>query len=145
MRKRKFKKLAACSVAFLLIAFFAGTWARAQFPGMAPPKHYPWSDTSLSPDQRADLVIKEMTLDEKIQLLHGMGWQAIFAPAESGPGTRAVSASGLYSGCSAARHSRSADDGFGGRRLGSGSEGPLCDGIALGGSDGGGVGSGALL
>jgi beta-glucosidase len=30
-------------------------------------------NTSLSPDQRADLVIKEMTLDEKIALLHGVG------------------------------------------------------------------------
>ena len=33
----------------------------------------PWMNTNLSPDQRADLVIKEMTLDEKIQLLHGNG------------------------------------------------------------------------
>ena len=30
-------------------------------------------NTSLSPDQRADLVIKEMTLDEKVALLHGVG------------------------------------------------------------------------
>ncbi len=30
-------------------------------------------DKSLSPDKRADLVIQEMTLDEKIQLVHGMG------------------------------------------------------------------------
>lgn len=30
-------------------------------------------NTSLSPDERADLVMKEMTLDEKIQLLHGNG------------------------------------------------------------------------
>jgi beta-glucosidase len=30
-------------------------------------------DTSLSPDQRADLVIKEMTLEEKVALLHGVG------------------------------------------------------------------------
>ena len=30
-------------------------------------------DKTLSPDQRADLVIAQMTLDEKIQLLHGMG------------------------------------------------------------------------
>src|SRR5664279_2389898 len=36
------------------------------------PKH-PWSDRSLSPDVRADLVLKEMTLDEKIELLHGNG------------------------------------------------------------------------
>jgi beta-glucosidase len=30
-------------------------------------------NTSLSPDERADLVIKEMTLDEKIATLHGVG------------------------------------------------------------------------
>ena len=46
--------------------------AVAQFPGMQP-KHYPWSDTNLSPDARADLVLKEMTQDEKISLLHGQG------------------------------------------------------------------------
>ena len=34
---------------------------------------HPWSDKSLSPDVRADLVLKEMTLDEKIDLLHGNG------------------------------------------------------------------------
>jgi beta-glucosidase len=33
----------------------------------------PWQNTSLSPDERADLVIKELTLDEKIALLHGVG------------------------------------------------------------------------
>jgi beta-glucosidase len=33
----------------------------------------PWMNASLSPDERADLVIKEMTLDEKIALLHGVG------------------------------------------------------------------------
>jgi len=38
----------------------------------APPKG-PWMNTSLSPDERADLVLKEMTLDEKIALLHGVG------------------------------------------------------------------------
>jgi beta-glucosidase len=34
---------------------------------------HPWSDPSLSPDVRADLVLKEMTLDEKIDLIHGNG------------------------------------------------------------------------
>ena len=33
----------------------------------------PWMNTSLSPDKRADLVMKEMTFDEKIQLIHGNG------------------------------------------------------------------------
>lgn len=33
----------------------------------------PWMNKSLSPDARADLVLKQMTLDEKIGLLHGNG------------------------------------------------------------------------
>jgi beta-glucosidase len=40
---------------------------------MPQPKHYAWSDAGLSADARADLVVKEMTLDEKISLLHGQG------------------------------------------------------------------------
>lgn len=47
--------------------------AVAQFPGMPQPKHFAWSDATLAPDVRADLVIKEMTLDEKLSLLHGQG------------------------------------------------------------------------
>ncbi len=39
----------------------------------APAPTGPWMNTSLSPDERADLVLKEMTLDEKIALLHGVG------------------------------------------------------------------------
>ncbi len=37
------------------------------------PQAHPWTDTKLSPDERAAMVVKEMTLDEKIQLLHGTG------------------------------------------------------------------------
>ena len=33
----------------------------------------PWMNTSLSPDERAAMVVKEMTLDEKIGMLHGTG------------------------------------------------------------------------
>ena len=33
----------------------------------------PWMDKALSPDRRADLVLQEMTIDEKIALLHGNG------------------------------------------------------------------------
>ncbi len=82
----------------LAAALFAGSWAAAQIPGMAPAKHYPWSDKSLSPDARADLVIKELTLDEKIQMLHGLGWMAALRRPESGPGTRAISTLGFISG-----------------------------------------------
>jgi beta-glucosidase len=34
----------------------------------------PWMNASLSPDIRADMVIRQLTLDEKIQLVHGIGW-----------------------------------------------------------------------
>jgi beta-glucosidase len=37
------------------------------------PPQYPWQNTSLSPEQRADLVLQAMTLDEKIALIHGTG------------------------------------------------------------------------
>ena len=34
----------------------------------------PWMNTALSPDARADLVVAQMTFDEKIQMVHGTGW-----------------------------------------------------------------------
>ena len=58
-----------CSLVFVLCIVRA-TVARAQ---SEQPKHFPWSDADLSPDERADMVLKEMTLDEKILLLHGQG------------------------------------------------------------------------
>ena len=97
MTKPKKQKRVACSIA-LLTALAMGSTAAAQFPGMTQSKHFPWSDKSLSPDARADMVIKEMTLDEKIQLVHGLGWQAMFMQPESGPGTRAISGGGFIPG-----------------------------------------------
>jgi beta-glucosidase len=38
---------------------------------------FAWMNTKLSPDERADLVLKEMTLDEKITLLHGTGMHGL--------------------------------------------------------------------
>jgi beta-glucosidase len=37
------------------------------------PKSFPWMNSSLSPDDRASMVVKEMTIDEKISMLHGTG------------------------------------------------------------------------
>jgi beta-glucosidase len=36
-------------------------------------KAHRWANSSLSPDERAAMVVKEMTLDEKISMLHGTG------------------------------------------------------------------------
>src|SRR5277367_2694282 len=42
--------------------------------GQPPPKPTgPWLDPTLSPDERADLALKQLTLDEKITLIHGAG------------------------------------------------------------------------
>ena len=40
-------------------------------------KPHPWMNPSLSPDERASMVVKQMTLDEKIRLLHGTGMKDI--------------------------------------------------------------------
>src|SRR5215472_12515307 len=37
------------------------------------PADRPWMDKTLSPDRRAELVLKEMTLDEKMEFVHGNG------------------------------------------------------------------------
>jgi beta-glucosidase len=34
----------------------------------------PWMNKALSPDERANLVLGQLTLDEKIQMVHGAGW-----------------------------------------------------------------------
>jgi beta-glucosidase len=78
MKKRevKVKKLSSLigkAGMLVVAAVVAGPMLFAQSQGMPQPKHYPWSDTSLSPDARADMVIKELTVEEKISLLHGQG------------------------------------------------------------------------
>jgi beta-glucosidase len=53
---------------FLLLFFISFSLSGltcAQAPAL------PWMNSQLSPDQRADLLLKQMTLDEKIQLVHG--------------------------------------------------------------------------
>jgi len=68
--RRAAQKYAA--VAFLSL-FLLPVSSLAQQPSVDTQDRGPWANASLSPDQRADLVLKEMTLDEKIALLHGVG------------------------------------------------------------------------
>jgi beta-glucosidase len=67
------KKSRFIAIAMLIAGLFSGLCSLAQRPGTPEPKHYAWSDANLSADVRADMVLKEMTLDEKISLLHGQG------------------------------------------------------------------------
>ncbi|HLV95207.1 MAG TPA: glycoside hydrolase family 3 C-terminal domain-containing protein [Candidatus Acidoferrales bacterium] len=59
--------LALCAMAGPLYAQRHHREAEAQ------KQNFSWMNKSLSPDERAALVLKEMTLDEKIDLLHGNG------------------------------------------------------------------------
>ncbi|MFL6306107.1 MAG: beta-glucosidase [Candidatus Sulfotelmatobacter sp.] len=94
----RFMERAALGAAVVL-CLLTGSLSQGQF---GPVKHEAkgsWENKILSPDERADLVIDKMTLDEKIQLLHGLGWETLFGPPpESGPGTRAIRPSGFIPG-----------------------------------------------
>ena len=61
----------------LLFLVVMAPWAFERGRSLALPQgqsaNRPWMDKTLSPDRRADLVLQEMTLDEKIALLHGNG------------------------------------------------------------------------
>jgi beta-glucosidase len=75
------------SALVLAAAFIAVPPTVAQFQAAQQAKHYAWSDTALSPDVRADIVIKELTLEEKISLLHGQGFSFnATGPTESNGG-----------------------------------------------------------
>jgi beta-glucosidase len=68
---RNFRRL-GFQVIILAFATLFASFLFAQGP-QAPPPTGPWMNASLSPDERADLVLKEMTPDEKIAMLHGVG------------------------------------------------------------------------
>ena len=59
-------------VAVLLVALLFTASAFSQSASKDHPP-FPWMNSSLSPDDRASMVLKEMTLDEKIGMLHGTG------------------------------------------------------------------------
>src|SRR3954453_5529445 len=60
------------ALALLLFATLSTAIVFAQPPNQSQQKH-PWSDASMSPDERADLVLKELTLQEKLDFIHGQG------------------------------------------------------------------------
>ncbi|HVH71409.1 MAG TPA: glycoside hydrolase family 3 C-terminal domain-containing protein [Candidatus Dormibacteraeota bacterium] len=57
----------------MIVTFSAFERGHSLALAQGQPASRPWMDKTLSPDRRADLVLQEMTLDEKIGLLHGNG------------------------------------------------------------------------
>ncbi|HYW45592.1 MAG TPA: hypothetical protein VE959_22200, partial [Bryobacteraceae bacterium] len=58
-------------VAVLVVSASMQAAAQGRNAMNPPPPAGPWMNKDLAPDQRADMVIEQMTLDEKIQLVHG--------------------------------------------------------------------------
>jgi beta-glucosidase len=73
LRKQAFKKYSLFFSLLLAIFHLLLSFAAAQGNG----KTHAWMNTSLSPDERASMVVKEMTLDEKISMLHGTGMEGL--------------------------------------------------------------------
>jgi beta-glucosidase len=83
----------------LLMICSSPAWAQMPWEQQKPKG--PWMDKTLSPDKRADLVEAQMTLDEKISLLHGGGWAelfSLFAPGGDQPATRSLGNAGFIPG-----------------------------------------------
>jgi beta-glucosidase len=67
MQKRKLGFYLFCTVITALGTIISASMAAAQVA------ERPWMNPKLSPEERADLVLKQLTLDEKLALLHGNG------------------------------------------------------------------------
>src|ERR1700723_1282590 len=67
MQNRKFGFYLLCTVIAALGTIIATSVADAQVA------EGPWMNPKLSPEERADMVLKQLTLDEKLALLHGNG------------------------------------------------------------------------
>src|SRR5664279_201007 len=71
-------------ISLAVLSFLCIGAASAQVhPKPAAPRG-PWLNAKLSPDERAELVLKELTLDEKISLLHGTGSMGFGPPSPHG-------------------------------------------------------------
>ena len=72
----------------LSVGLHSPAWAQSEPRRLTAPQG-PWMDRTLSPDRRADLVLAQMTLDEKISLVHGAGFPG-FGPPPANPAVAAV-------------------------------------------------------
>ncbi len=71
MNNRFCTRTTVFAVLSLLLAV-ATAWAQPPSGQASKPK-FPWMDKTLTPDERADMVLSRMTLDEKMDLVHGNG------------------------------------------------------------------------
>ena len=73
MKHAPLRAASGTAATFFLLCLCLSVSVSAQRRQLQSAPTGPWMNTTLSPDERADLVLKEMTLDEKVALLHGVG------------------------------------------------------------------------
>src|SRR5258708_5450821 len=71
------RRLSISGLALVLFALALPAPVQSSSKAAKSKSTQPWMNPTLSADERADLVLKEMTLDEKISLLHGTGMQGL--------------------------------------------------------------------
>jgi beta-glucosidase len=67
------RSLIALASVFLVALCALGAALGTSAPARAGTTQCPWLDTSKTPDQRAKMLLAQMTLDDKIQMVHGDG------------------------------------------------------------------------
>jgi beta-glucosidase len=65
------------------LLFLTATLQAQQKPAHPPPA--PWMNSAMPAEQRAHLALEAMTLDEKLQLVHGTGWGVLREGAPVAP------------------------------------------------------------
>src|SRR5882724_11312123 len=71
------RRLSISGLALVLFALALPAPAQSSSKAAKTKSTQAWMNPALSADERADLVLKEMTLDEKISLLHGTGMEGL--------------------------------------------------------------------
>lgn len=86
--KREMKRVVFAGIGCLVLGLGLLPFCAAQTRVQAAPSKadIPWMNPSLDADARADMMVKQMTLDEKIQLVHGSGWGVLRPGAVVPPG-----------------------------------------------------------
>jgi beta-glucosidase len=64
-------------ISFLTLTVIILSFAVSTSLAQSNNNNHPWSNSSLSPDERAAMVVKEMTIDEKLSMLHGTGMEGL--------------------------------------------------------------------
>ncbi|WP_158941973.1 beta-glucosidase [Granulicella sp. S190] len=74
-----FLKTVVVVALLIVVGVFAYRWFGPEQETHPDRSKMPWMNKTLSPDERADMVLDQMTFREKIRMVHGTGWGVLKA------------------------------------------------------------------